>query len=235
MAALDSGISSYNNDVLDTVGTLESANTKTDWQRINTHADAIVKIENKVGVGLDGNKPDLATRLLVGVDADGKLQSPNGTDLDTRLAVRIATDGNIAQVDAEHDTTGKHTFKLPHYFYQDNVAASQAAVEISIVGPASGIEFEMPWAGSIVGISVQVANAEARTAGTLTVDVTINGAVTGLQAILDDTNTEHHSSTQAIDTDAFSALDRIGAKITTDAGWLPTSADVAAVVYVSFN
>lgn len=235
MAALDSGESSYNNDVLDTVGELEAANTKTDWQRINTHADAIVKMQAKMGTALDGNKPNLATRLMVGVNADGKLESPTGTDLDTRLAVRIATDGNIAQVDAEHDTDGKHIFKLPHYFYQDNVVASQTAVTIPIAGPASGIEFEMPWDGSIVGISAQVANAEARTAGTLTVDATINGVPTGFRAYLTDINPEHHSDTQAISLDVFSAGDRIGVKVTTDAGWLPTSADVSVVVYVSFN
>ena len=141
----------------------------------------------------------------------------------------------LAYLQAEHDADGEHTYKVPHLFYQDNVAASQSAVALAVVGPASGIDYEMPWAGSIVGISAQVASAEARTAGTLTVDATINGTVTGLQAVLDGTNTQNHSATQAKDTDAFVAGDLLGCKITTDAGWLPVSADLIVVVYVSFN
>jgi hypothetical protein len=135
----------------------------------------------------------------------------------------------------EHTTLGKHTLKVPHNFYQDNVAASQSAVALTVVGPATGIDIEMPWAGSIVGISAQVVLAEARTAGTLTVDATVNGVASGLQAVLNGSNTQHHAATQAIDVDTFSAGDRIGVDITTDAGWLPVSADLLVIVYVSFN
>lgn len=178
-------------------------------------------------------------------EASGQLTDFNPVNGGANAAVAIQNElgtnpsGTKATValrsDQEHDSNGEHTVKIPHSFMQDNVAASQSAVALSVVGPASGIEFEMPWAGSIVGISAQVANAEARTAGTLTVDATVNGSVSGLQAVINGTNAEHHSSTQAKDLDSFNAGDRIGCKITTDAGWLPVSADVIVVVYVSFN
>lgn len=154
--------------------------------------------------------------------------------IQTELGVNPA--GNLADVvtrlDVETDSDGKHTFKLPHMFMQDNVAASQAAVALALAG-ALPVEIEMPWAGSVVGVSVL--SNDSRTAGTLTVDATINGAVTGLQAVLDGTNPDHHSASQAIDADAFVVGDRIGVKITTDAGWLPVTADIVVVVYVSFN
>lgn len=138
-----------------------------------------------------------------------------------------------AYLQTEHDSGGEHTFKIPHTFFQDNVAANQSAVALIVVGSATVDEIEVPWAGSIVGISVL--SNESRSAGSLTVDATINGSVTGLQAVLNASNADHHSATQVKDTDAFAAADRIGIKITTDAGWLPTTADIIVVIYVSFN
>lgn len=154
--------------------------------------------------------------------------------IETELGVNPA--GNLTNVvtrlDVETDSDGKHTFKIPHMFMQDNVAASQAAVALALAG-ASPVEVEMPWAGSIVGISVL--SNESRTAGTLTVDVTVNGTEKSFQAVLDATNPDHHSASQALDADVFAADDRLGVKITTDAGWLPVTADIVVVVYVSFN
>lgn len=133
----------------------------------------------------------------------------------------------------EHDTDGEHTYKVAHQFYQDNVAASQSAVALPTSGPAAVNEIEMPWAGSIVGISVLT--NDSWTAGTFAADATINGTVTGLQGVLDTTNSDHHSATQAKDVDSFNAGDRIGVKLTTDGSWLPETADIIVVVYVSFN
>lgn len=133
----------------------------------------------------------------------------------------------------EHTTLGKHTLKVPQNFYQDDVQAAQSAVALNIPGPAVVTEIEMPWDGSIVGISVLT--NDSRTADTLTVDATINGSVSGLQAVLDGSNADHHSAIQAIDIDTFSTGDRIGCKITTGGAWTPITADIIVVVYVSFN
>jgi len=106
MAALDSGSSDYNNDTLDTAGTAESASTLTDWARANGMTDAILKIQAKLGVALDGNKADLATRLLVAMDADGLLklsdviQMQYATDnaVSAALTTNIPFDDSIPQI-----------------------------------------------------------------------------------------------------------------------------------------
>lgn len=119
---------------------------------------------------------------------------------------------------------------VSHHFAQPNVAAGQTAVAIPVLGLATNTEIVLPRKGSVTGISI--ASNEARTGGSLTVDVLINGAATGLQAILDATNTQYHFATQVGEVDTFVAGDRLGVAITTDAGWLPTTADVVICMLV---
>lgn len=99
----------------------------------------------------------------------------------------------------------------------------------STVDAITVTEEVMPWDFEVVGISV-VSNA-ARTAGTLTVDATIDGTVTGLQAALDATNTLRDTGTQARGSDAALAGARVGCKLTTSS-WTPTTADITATVWV---
>ena len=118
-------------------------------------------------------------------------------------------------------------------FQQKDVAASQSAVAMDVLGLAGNTEYTMPYSGSVVAVSI--ASNAARTGGTATVDVTVNGTVTGLQAALDGTNTQYHYASQGADADRFSAGDRLGVKITTDGSWAPTTADVVVVVVVEFD
>lgn len=123
---------------------------------------------------------------------------------------------------------------VPFLFCQDAVAASQTDVQLNIVEVASAAALAvdgitMPWAGSIVGISVDL--SAAATAGSLTVGATIGG-------------TEKAATTQTITTAAaaravfqqdavrFNAGDKLGVEITTAAGWDATTADLAVFVYV---
>lgn len=123
---------------------------------------------------------------------------------------------------------------VPYLFAQDAVADSQSAVAMNIMETTATTstlpvtEYVIPWEFEIVGISV--VSSEARTAGTLTVDATINGTVTGLQAILNATDTTRDTGTQIRGSDVGVAGDRIGVKLTT-ASWTPTTADIAVVVY----
>lgn len=87
----------------------------------------------------------------------------------------------------------------------------------------------IPYEFEIVAIDV-VSNA-ARTAGTLTVDATIDGTVTGLQAVLNATNTTRAYGTQPRAADVGSAGSRVGVKLTT-ASWTPVTADIAVTVWV---
>lgn len=122
---------------------------------------------------------------------------------------------------------------VPITFTQDAVADAQSAVAMNLVEVAGAAltvtEVQMPWPVDLVGISL--VSDSARTAGTLTVDATINGTVTGLQAVLDATNTTRHYARQPRGSDRGVAGDRIGVKLTT-ASWTPVTADVVAVVWV---
>jgi hypothetical protein len=123
---------------------------------------------------------------------------------------------------------------LPFVFVQDAVAASQTDVQINIQEVSGGMalavsELSMPWAGRVVGISVNT--SAAATAGSLTVGATIDG-------------TEQAASTQTITTATaayavipqgsikFSAGQKLGVEITTSASWDAVTADLAVIVYV---
>lgn len=123
---------------------------------------------------------------------------------------------------------------IPFLFAQDAVADSQSAVAMNIMETTATTstlpvtEYVIPWDFEIVGISI--VSSEARTAGTLTVDATIDGTVTGMQAALDATNTTRDTGTQPRGADVGTAGQRIGVKLTT-ASWTPVTGDVAVVVY----
>lgn len=123
---------------------------------------------------------------------------------------------------------------VPYLFAQDAIADSQSAVAMNIMETTATTstlpvtEYIIPWDFELVGISV--VSSEARTAGTATVDATIDGTVTGLQAILDGTNTTRDTGTQPRGADVGTAGQRIGVKLTT-ASWTPVTADIAVVVY----
>lgn len=123
---------------------------------------------------------------------------------------------------------------VPFMFVQDAVADSQSAAAMNIIESSAAssaiavTEYVIPWDFEVVGIGI--VSDSARTAGTCTVDATINGTVTGLQAILDATNTTRDTGVQARGLDAGVAGDRIGVKLTT-ASWTPVTADIVVVVY----
>lgn len=126
---------------------------------------------------------------------------------------------------------------VPLRFAKINAAGTVSATAMNVTETNDGTttslitvtEYVMPWDFEVVGISV-VSN-EARTAGTYTVDATIDGTATGLQAVLDATNTTRDTGSQPRGTDVGVAGSRVGCVYTT-ASWTPTSADVEAVVWV---
>ena len=140
--------------------------------------------------------------------------------------------GDVATT-ADLDAGGGYRMALD-VWWQDNVAASQTAVALARAGDAQWAAFDGKFiavrAGSVTGVAVK-SNA-ARAAGTLTVEVTKNGTGIGLTAVLDGTNTTFKATTQAKDSDAFVAGDELGVTITTDAGWLPTTADIRVVIEI---
>jgi hypothetical protein len=142
------------------------------------------------------------------------------------------TSAGVGNIQAEGDIYATGGYKNSFSFAQSNVVVSQTAVAIDVLGQAGNTEYVLPYDGSVVGISV--ASNAARTTGTLTVDATINGSATGLQAILNGSNTTYHSGTQGVNTDTFSAGNRLGVKLTTDGSWAPTTADIVVTVIIEY-
>lgn len=137
-----------------------------------------------------------------------------------------AASGLSGQVYHSRDSTKVPIVMGP--WSQNNSAASQTNVVLSSVRNQT---LRMERAGSIVGITVRVRKyADARTAGTLTVEALKNAAAltTPFTAVLNGTNTRGHAGQQAtgVAGATFVAGDTIGIRITTDASWAPTTADI---------
>lgn len=118
---------------------------------------------------------------------------------------------------------------LLHQWTQDNAAAAQTDA-VLVLNAGVRTEVTMPRGGHVVGISIR-SNA-ARSAGTLTVEPTINGTKVGLQGVLNGTDTQTDTARQDPGVDTFTAGQRIGVKLTTDGSWAPTTADVDVAVEV---
>lgn len=128
------------------------------------------------------------------------------------------------------DITAPGGFFLALEYADDNIPSDQSSTAMTTGGSSTVTENEAPWAGSILGISM-VTN-EARTAGNIICEPTINGTVVELQVTLDNTNTTHASATQSKDTDAFAAGDRLGVKCVTSSDWGTPTSDHNVVIIV---
>lgn len=123
---------------------------------------------------------------------------------------------------------------VPLRFTMDAVAASLTDKQLPATGhgdtPPSywcdGIT--MPFAGTIVAISYQL--SAAATAGTLTIGPTVNGTEQSDPTLSVTTGTSGRD-TALRGAASFAAGDRIGAEITTSAGWDGTASDLLVIVW----
>ncbi len=130
-----------------------------------------------------------------------------------------AVDGSAFAADGHRQIVGP--------FVQDNVAANQAAVALSIGTPAkTQIGHTMTRAGSLVGVSVLSNVAAAGDIATLI--VTKNTVATALTVTLDAAVNGglKNFAVAAKDAVTFVAGDVIGVTITTPAGWSAVTADI---------
>lgn len=128
---------------------------------------------------------------------------------------------------------------IPLHFGQADVADSQTAVAMNIVEVRDSAAttddvlavpgYTLPFDFEIVGVSIRASTA--RTAGTLTADATIDGTVTGLQAVLNATDTTAAYAKQPRESDRGVAGSYVGVKLTT-ASWTPITADIVVTVWV---
>ena len=114
-------------------------------------------------------------------------------------------------------------------FCTANLGTSIAAPAIKFAAVAGMTQVCVPYAGSIIGVSI-TGNA-AITAGTLRVAASVNGA-TVFSAVNAATGVITVSGTQNKDTDAFVAGDKIGLKVTTSATFAPTTTEYTGFIFV---
>ena len=117
------------------------------------------------------------------------------------------------------------------WFYQDNVAAGQTAVQLTCLGDAARTEYPMLRPGLVIGVIVW--SNDARATGWAKVDPTINGTATGVQAniALGGQVVAYNvtGSTQ------FTIGQRIGVELTSHATWTPETADFIVGVEVTYK
>jgi hypothetical protein len=116
-----------------------------------------------------------------------------------------------------------------------NLAAGQTNLQLdrpnSQILSSTVSEMEVPFAGEIVYMSVGGSNA--RTNGSATFTVFLNGATTGFTCVIDGTNTQYHNCSNSGDT--FVAGDVIDVRVTTTGTWSPTNAEWDVVVYAQVS
>jgi len=130
------------------------------------------------------------------------------------------------------DISAAGGYKSVFNFQQIDVAAGQTNVPIDVLGLPGNTEYVLPYAGSIIALSI--ASNAARTGGTLVVTPTINGTLCTIDIDLSAVTPQYNYTAQLKDIDTFSGGDRLGVKITTDAAWAPTTADIVVTVVVEF-
>jgi hypothetical protein len=153
----------------------------------------------------------------------------NDIVMDSGNLLRNPVAGTI-DINADIDATGGYLHQLD-YWFQENVAANQVDVVLNMDGNALRAEVPVIFDGSIIGVAVY-SNA-ACTVDDLRAEPSIDGVPIGLVAILDSvTNPQTNTAFQARGIDAFTAGQRIGAVVTTTAGWLPVTADITVSILV---
>jgi hypothetical protein len=110
---------------------------------------------------------------------------------------------------------------------KDNVETDLDRVAVKLVGDASRTDRVMMDDGDILGIAVQC--SEECAAGSLTVEVTVNGNPCGLEAVLAPGH-QIAIARQDHGVDVFTAGQKLGVAVSTSSDWDPTTADIAVEV-----
>lgn len=120
---------------------------------------------------------------------------------------------------------------VPITFTKTAVAASSSAVAMNVMDTnADVVEYVMPFDFEVVAVTTSLTTA--RSAGTLTADVTIDTNATGFQNVIS-TNVARSRNTSRRGVKVGAAGSRVGVKLTTDANFAPvTTNDVLVTVWV---
>jgi hypothetical protein len=158
----------------------------------------------------------------------------NASGTFTTAAFWDETTGQHNKMDSNYEDaveTKEARVAIVEGFYQDNVTASQTAVQL-LRHSKNEASIRPIRNGSIVGVSV-FSNAVC-TAGTLTINIYVAGSPIGISIALDPvTHTTTNSAVYPAGTYLFTSGQAITAHVTTNSGWLPTTADIDVSVEIS--
>lgn len=175
-------------------------------------------------VALSFSKPGQQSLVFTANRVRIKRSGVDGGDLPV-VNVMVTVPGGGGSGGAAAGPSMVNPMALPEQWAQENVAASQTNVALSAQVSTSFDTVKAVRAGSLVGFATRL--TEPITAGTLTVELTINGAGTGfLLAHTAGSNPSGGVAAQAVGVDAYVAGDLIGVRITTDAGFLPITTEL---------
>ena len=132
---------------------------------------------------------------------------------------------------ARNTYTGRRGALFLSGWGQSSVAASQSAVQLSRYGVAWQAPLILPFGGSVIGLLAGLSSA--RTAGSLTVLLYIDGSASGLEIVLDGDNPLTVEETAAPGEYIFEAGEKVTVRVTTSADWTPTTADVLVMLEVA--
>lgn len=114
---------------------------------------------------------------------------------------------------------------------QSNVAASQSAVQLGRYGVTWQAPLILPFSGSVIGLLAGV--SIARSAGSLTVLLYIDGSASGMEVVIDASNPLAVEETSPSGEYIFEAGEKVTVRVTTSADWAPTTADLLVALEVS--
>ena len=182
-----------------------------------------------------------SNEMTDGTILDGDISS-NAAIAGTKInpdfgTANIATEGNIAgdgTITAGGDLAATGGFKMMIGPFQEKDVGANTQKGWDMMEDLGPDEIPMPWAGSVMGVSARCKPATGVTAGTLTIEPTINGQETNLEATLNSSQGSNKGGTasQAKDTDTFAVGVTIGCKGTTSADYTPTTLDCVCLVFV---
>lgn len=195
---------------------------------------------------------DLAASAVDG-GTGGEIQDDTITNADINSSAAIAgtkispdfgsqavtTSGSISTtgsgtITAAGDLAAAGGFKMMIGPFQENNVAAGATRQWALGTEDNAVEdVAVPWAGSVMGVSVTCAPALGAGAGAnaLTVEPLIDGSATGLTAAVS-ASASSATATQAKDTDTFAAGATIGCRAVTTASFTPTSLECVCLVFV---
>lgn len=120
------------------------------------------------------------------------------------------------------------------FYVADASGQSQSATAMSAAGEATAgdvPQVPVPFAGSIVGIGVQV--EATRSAGTLTIRPTINGSAAAQAVTIDDDPTQYNYASWRRGRYPITAGQRVGCTWASDSAWAAgTTPSVHVTLYV---